>query len=250
MAEVKNKKIQKFFPKYYGEFDIKFSNEEEKLISKYLEKNFLIRNNLDCDGFKKQGYDYFENSYQIVYNDADLICQNNFSSLRRTIDTCVNVYLKEFLGQQVPNLNTKDEMQLVISNSWIAKVTGNPLENGKLYKSKQKYSVISGILCLNESKNGFYLEDDSSVISDMWDWPTDSSFLNEETNKKHKYFECKKGKLILFSPSLSHYTHISDDITDTRHCLHFNTWPINTISTKTSDKLTLKSVAIQQRELQ
>lgn len=237
MAEVLENDIVQVFPRPIGQYELELSNKTKEAIEKFTDRDFYCRNNLDCQGFKERGYDYFDEQFNVLFTSHNILVLNEFSDVSEAIINCAKHYLKYGLEQDTP-----DDMDMGICDSWMVRVQGGM--NQDFRHHNHAFSMLTGVLFLNDSQNGFNLEDPDykPLGTNVFNW-------NQTANARQTYFECKRGRLLIFPSSQCHSLHSGTDENDERFSIAFNLWPKGLVNDDTTSTLAVGDVHYKNRDL-
>lgn len=223
------------WPTFLTEYQISFTEEEEKVLEKYNDPELAKAHNA-----YRGGVDNGEvpvRNFEILWLSHNIVArQDEFKSLRETFLELAYHYLSEVYQYEVP-----DEFELAICDSWILHLRGDETmpperEYEPFRRHNHSFAMLSGILYLDDSDNGLKIDEPDS---------TDSPFFPIIFDKKPdrnnyaggKYFECRRGKVIMLPGKVFHELVQNNNEHDFRRSLIFNLWPTGVVSRRDSGLL-------------
>lgn len=238
MAEIsENYNVLPAFPQLVGEYKIKFSDEEEKIIQKWTDEDFIRENSLKADGGKdismtadpyanpelRRNHAVFDDDFLILYVGMNLLYQEDWSSVRQAVEEVARHHVTQTLGFCIPS-----DCHIGVCDSWIIR-TKNTNEYPTPYHRKHNHSFawLTGVLYLDDSPNGTALCRTEPWGNDYlpFAWTT----IENQHNRDTLDVPAEKGKIILF-PAGMHHMIMNNADGSQRHTMPFNIFPFGNIN--------------------
>lgn len=218
---------------YLTEYQISFTEEEERVLEKYNDPEFARSHNA-----WRGGVDNGDNpirNFEILWLSNNPVARlDEFKSLRETFLELSYHYLSEVYQFDVP-----DEFELAICDSWFLHLRGDETMDGDFQpfrRHNHSFAMLSGVLYLDDSSNGLKVDEPDGTDSPFF--PIIFDKKPERTNfSGGKYFECRRGKIIMFPGKVFHELVQSNNENDFRRSLVFNVWPTGVVSRRDSGLL-------------
>lgn len=208
----------KLFPTIVAEYKIDFTPEEDEVLRKYSNDQFIEENNANDDGPEK--------NFRLAWLKDNIVgTRPEFDSLNRTLCELSFHFLRN-----VWNQNTHEDMGLSIVDSWIVKIGGDSnLEEPLTFRShNHAHALLTGVVYLDDSSHGTNIKDQLYAYPYypfVWD-----PLVDDKWRKNEYVSESIRGKVLIMPAKTHHELIQSPDESDFRSTLIFNIWPCGTIS--------------------
>lgn len=243
MALIKSHDHLPVFPKCIGVYEIEFTSEEEKTLEVWKDPEHTIQTSKvaasETKVFVTDPYDTAEDrrkwsvwneSFQIIHLQKNILknCPD-LLSIGDSILRVANHFVHEAWGYTLP-----ENVALDFSDSWMIRLCGDREKEGPFRQHNHAFSMLTGILYLDDSENGVIVSNHpvgSSFTEDIYPFVfPDNLKKNTMFNEEQKVFDVKKGRVLIFNSKHNHQLIRSDNESDTRHSIAFNIWPYGNLS--------------------
>ena len=234
--------VHKCFYTPVAQYQIEFTEQEQRAIDKYCDLDYARRNSYKVDAGKginaefdpystveeRSKHPAWDDDFLILYPGMNLLqAESDFHSLKDTISNLGEHYIKEIWGAGM-----KDGCYLDVSDSWIIRQKATDSYETPFHrKHNHSFAWLTGIIYLSDTPNGTVLHPDKDIDHPLL--PFAWNLKPTEHNSNHWEIEAKKGRVVIF-PAQMYHSIVNNMDGDVRYTLPFNLWPYGMVNNENS----------------